>query len=319
MDHDVARLAQICRTIEIQGRTIPGVIRNGVWYHLTSLRIYEDGLVDCWKMVDLAGLAIRISEGWLVPAIPAGGMLGIHHLGSIEIGEGSRWEHTADELHAAIVQVVQSMNPDMTSLFDTQGLNVVASGTTLYTWPPTGKPHYRAPAERGETLLFQNSTMGHGARAIANFGSFPHLVEAVVFADDKVRLYGGPEIIECEFDELVARVRDTDDFLPPDFGSTLRIKGLGDIVIGPNTRLAGRKQLIGELQDKQDEAKNRPTAPERCAAAFRRYQANPNRDTRKSLRDAYEATPRHLRMYCGSMDEKDGSIREVLYGEEDEP
>lgn len=306
------QLGEVCRTVEVPGRTIPGIIHNGPSYFLTSLRVYSDGLIDCWSMVDLAGLRDKIAEGWLVPSVPVEGRLSIHHLGSIEIGPGSQWEQATDDMYDAILRVIRRMNPELSGLFDCHGKDSFALDGSHYTWPPTGRPRYTLP--NVQKVVFPGSTKGRATHAITQFSRCHYLVEIAVFADDRTRLYGGPWAVEMPFDELVARIRTTDEFLPPDTGSELRIPGLGNVVLGPGTRLRGRQQLIGELEYCRDQAKNRPTANKRCAAAFERYVGAPTRENFESLRTSYYLTPRHLRKYCGSMDEKDGRIRDVLFG-----
>ena len=71
---------------------------------------------------------------------------------------------------------------------------------------------------------------------------------------------------------------------------------------------------IGEIQDMLDELNGSRGAIKICMERFAAYQREPSDQTKEQLREAYEAVPGHLRMYCGDMDSKDWPIRTVLYG-----
>jgi hypothetical protein len=62
---------------EQDGNTIKGVgvyayIHNGDKYFLTQVIIYEDGIIDCWELVDLDGLEKKVRQGWIVTNLPIG-------------------------------------------------------------------------------------------------------------------------------------------------------------------------------------------------------------------------------------------------------
>jgi ribA/ribD-fused uncharacterized protein len=66
----------------IEGTWRPIFIHNGGTYFLTELKIYADGLIDCWELVDLDGFAAKVRSGWVATTIPDGGTASAHHLGS---------------------------------------------------------------------------------------------------------------------------------------------------------------------------------------------------------------------------------------------
>mgnify|MGYP001544786670 CR=1 FL=1 len=76
------------RTYRIQeGRQIDGVfclafIHN--WeYHLTPISVYQDGMIDCWGLVDLEGFREKVHSGWVVTQPPEGAQISISLLGNI--------------------------------------------------------------------------------------------------------------------------------------------------------------------------------------------------------------------------------------------
>jgi hypothetical protein len=71
-----SRMASFFRTYRIteDGTRIDGVfamafIHNGD-YHLTHISIYEDGMIDCWGLVDFAKFKKKVRSGWVVTQPP---------------------------------------------------------------------------------------------------------------------------------------------------------------------------------------------------------------------------------------------------------
>lgn len=59
-------MQRIKRQKAIEGTRIPGIIKNGQYYYI-NLDVYEDGMINCWELVDIKGLEekLRITEGVL--------------------------------------------------------------------------------------------------------------------------------------------------------------------------------------------------------------------------------------------------------------
>ena len=55
-------------------------IKNGGTFYLTNLKIYADGMIDCWGLVDLQGFREKLRTGWVATAIPNGGRAAGHDL-----------------------------------------------------------------------------------------------------------------------------------------------------------------------------------------------------------------------------------------------
>ena len=55
-------------------------IKNGGTFYLTNLKIYADGMIDCWGLVDLRGFREKLRTGWVATAIPNGGRAAGHDL-----------------------------------------------------------------------------------------------------------------------------------------------------------------------------------------------------------------------------------------------
>lgn len=61
------------------------VFIHNLHYFLTELKIYEDGKIDCWDLVDFEEFKQKLSEGWIETSVPDGQEIDLHSLGSITI------------------------------------------------------------------------------------------------------------------------------------------------------------------------------------------------------------------------------------------
>jgi hypothetical protein len=62
---------------EVDGRMIRGTflqaIVHTVHYHVTTIRVYEDGMIFCWDdLVDLDGFRQKVRQGQVVTSVPNG-------------------------------------------------------------------------------------------------------------------------------------------------------------------------------------------------------------------------------------------------------
>lgn len=71
----MARLRPTYRDVDgrrIEGTWRPIFIKNGGTHHLADLKIYADGQIDCWGMVDLQGFSEKLRSGWVATSLPSG-------------------------------------------------------------------------------------------------------------------------------------------------------------------------------------------------------------------------------------------------------
>jgi len=79
----------------IDGARIDGVyamafIHNGD-YHLTHISIYQDGMIDCWGLVDFEELKRKVRSGWVVTQPPKNARISVSFLGSFTATRASYW------------------------------------------------------------------------------------------------------------------------------------------------------------------------------------------------------------------------------------
>ena len=111
----------------IEGRFVPGVINNGGSYFFINLQVFEDGLVDCWEMVDLDMFRTKLNSGWVSTIIPNGKRLSIHHLGSWTVENGN-WIFDKDSYFKHIKAVIKDLNPEFTNLYNYFGSTTKKNG-----------------------------------------------------------------------------------------------------------------------------------------------------------------------------------------------
>lgn len=63
----------------IRGIALPAFIHN-FSYHQVTINVYEDGLIDCWELVNLKEFKRKVKEGWIVTQVPQGADISCHHV-----------------------------------------------------------------------------------------------------------------------------------------------------------------------------------------------------------------------------------------------
>jgi len=56
-------------------------IKNMSTYFLADLKVYADGLIDCWGLVNIDGFREKVRQGWVATALAEHGEASAHHLG----------------------------------------------------------------------------------------------------------------------------------------------------------------------------------------------------------------------------------------------
>jgi hypothetical protein len=62
----------------VKGIGLPAFIHNDL-YHLVTIKVYEDGIIDCWDKVDFEGFVERVLSGWVVTQVPKGSKISRFH------------------------------------------------------------------------------------------------------------------------------------------------------------------------------------------------------------------------------------------------
>lgn len=295
---------QTTRTLE--GTTAAGIIQNGDQYFYIQVEVYEDGTFDCWERVDLAGLKEKIHSGWLVPSVPAGQTLSIHGLGAYRLKQ-AEWLYDAKRYVQQLLEKVKALNPHM--------LNV-------YTMPKvkdaTPFVHQRNPFSAGTPIReigtgLRKPTEGRSFHLFKHTDAKISLIELVLYANGSAVLYDGTQEHEYSpweqvlehIDQgiLFTQLKPQSDVHIPDLGTITVEETLYDVDVSEK-----RKELIDEMTSLQ----GKETSLEACRQAYIDYLIDPNKWARQRLKEAYEKVPEHLRMYLGSMDDKDSDYVRII-------
>jgi hypothetical protein len=284
------------------GRAISLFINN--WQcHLTTIDVFSDGAVDCWGFVDLSLFREKVRSQWIVPAPKRDQPISVFNFGmtGTRLGE---WLQTSATIVAEVESIVTALNPGRQGLVDMQGDDSEPYGKIRRAkMGLSDKSPWRQASGGGEVV-------GKSAPILRVTSDWFELTNIFVYADGTIQVGTNGELMRLQdVQGLYARNKITN--LAP-AGSRVVIPGLGSFEttmdfgdVSPGDRLLELDDMLNELQGK-------PSVVRLCVGAYADYENNPTEENKRSLREAYERVPQHLRCYCGDMDTKDGKIRRAL-------
>jgi len=62
----------------IKGIGLPAFIHN-FQYHLVLIKVYEDGVIDCWGKLNFDEFVEKVNSGWVVTKVPEDATVSRHH------------------------------------------------------------------------------------------------------------------------------------------------------------------------------------------------------------------------------------------------
>lgn len=83
-------------------------IRNGNAYFLTDLKVYADGMIDCWGLVDLATFQRKVASGWVATSYPQGAPASATFLARWHFDQPKSWL-TQDQLVAEVADEIEHL------------------------------------------------------------------------------------------------------------------------------------------------------------------------------------------------------------------
>lgn len=92
----------------IPGYLLPIFIKNGP-HHLTNLKVYQDGMVNCWELVSFKRFQQRVEDGWVVTALPEGAEVFAFPLGSFVATQVKNFVREA-ELVKEVADAIEELN-----------------------------------------------------------------------------------------------------------------------------------------------------------------------------------------------------------------
>ena len=70
--------------VEIPGTFVHAFIHNGDTYFLTEIKIYKDGMIDCWGLVNFEEFKQKVANGWVVTSLPNNAEVSVSFLASFK-------------------------------------------------------------------------------------------------------------------------------------------------------------------------------------------------------------------------------------------
>ena len=297
-------MGKIYRYQRVEGKYFPGIINN-VNYFFTTVALYEDGVIDCWKKVEFQDIKNVIEKGWLCCEVPNGKNISIFQVGDYTI-KSAKWKYNKETYYKTIIDNLKELNPKI------ENINKITreipeedyKKEILFLSKPFRLEH---------KINFHQWFNGDNTFIFYNLGGQLYLTTLTAYEDKTFEIglleekYFSLEEIKEMFEKNILTTEVKDRFF---------IKDFAEIEIEKINYFVEKSQKFKEIEDMMKKVCEEETTLELCREAYFEYLADPCDYTKEKLRKAYEAVPEHERMYLGDMDSKDWDYRRILYSDE---
>jgi hypothetical protein len=287
------------------GVALPAFIHNGPYFY-TTVDVFSDGLINCWGFVDLSLFREKVARGWVVTQPPVAASLSVHNLGGAKAA-AVEWQLGPEDLVSQVLDALDKLNPTRTGFVDMQGSDTELRGKVRYAkfGRPDSKPYIQT-LDTGEDIVGQRIPI------FEKRGTDYGLTQWFIYSNGKSRIGAGSALESI--DDSTRRIKEGSLMTVVPNDSWIIIDGLGRFKTASAAWYVEPEERIREAHDIAATLTGEDGSIRRCINCHRDYEQTPNVENRERLREAYEAVPKHLRMYCGDMDSKDAPIRRILYG-----
>jgi hypothetical protein len=100
--------------IEIPGSFTHAFIHNGGTFFLTEIKIYKDGMIDCWGLVNFEEFKQKVAQGWVVTTLPNNAEVSVSLLANFKATEVQAWVKE-DEFIKEVADQIERLNERPTS------------------------------------------------------------------------------------------------------------------------------------------------------------------------------------------------------------
>ncbi len=297
-------MGKIYRYQRVEGKYFPGIINN-VNYFFTTVALYEDGVIDCWKKVEFQDIKNVIEKGWLCCEAPNGKNISIFQVGNYTI-KSAKWKYNKETYYKTIIDNLKELNPKI------ENINKITreipeedyKKEILFLSKPFRLEH---------KINFHQWFNGDNTFIFYNLGGQLYLTTLTAYEDKTFEIglleekYFSLEEIKEMFEKNILTTEVKDRFF---------IKDFAEIEIEKINYFVEKSQKFKEIEDMMKKVCEEETTLELCREAYFEYLADPCDYTKEKLRKAYEAVPEHERIYLGDMDSKDWDYQRILYSDE---
>jgi hypothetical protein len=145
-------------------------------------------------------------------------------------------------------------------------------------------------------------------QAFIKDGDHYFVTEIKVYKDGKIDCWG-----IVDFDGFKEKVNKgwVKTYLPEGARVSMMVSGL-NFTANQVTSGVEEQEFVKEIEDEIRRLNGQLTTGEICRQALIQYKYEPNEANKEYLRQAYDAVPKHCRMYLGDMDSKDWEYPSIL-------
>lgn len=298
-------MRRINRQKTIEGTTIPGFINN-MHYHFINVDVYEDGMVNCWELVDFNGLKEKLRSNWLVPKVPDGESISIFNLGSYTI-QSAKWEFNSRSYYKHIKRIVRKLNPQFANIYKITSHERRDCEKRKVKLSPPSKDFY-VTSELGYQTVEGKSTS-----VFIRIESGNYLVNLTVYKTGKVICFNGESEISYNMESIKELFENGTFFTNIENPTPVIIKGLGEIVFSHTSFSTDIGEKYRELLDIFKSLRGEESSIDRCRKSYYEYLEHPLELNRQRLKQFYELVPEHERLYLGDMDTRDSDYQRIIY------
>lgn len=297
-------MQKIRRKKTVEGICIPSIVKNGSYFY-NALAIYDDGMIGCWKLVDLAGFEECLNNSWVVTNIPSGQNISVG-FGSFKI-ISAIWTYDKESFLQRVKDTLKIINPDLANIYrvtseekqrlEDRRLSIYSQQENFYV----------------KQECFYDTAKGENIKIFCKYNGENHLVELVVYEDGKVICYNNAFEVIYDIKEIKSCFEDGIFFTRCETETKININGLGELIVKEDYEPDNINDKYTELIEKYNQLQGKQTLHDKCKEAYYDYLEYPSEYGKKRLKELYEQIPENKRMYLGDMDCKDYDYRRIIY------
>jgi hypothetical protein len=298
-------MRKINREKKIEGTKIPGIIYNCHYYY-ADIEVYEDGMVNCWELVDLDGLKEKLNSNWLVPYIPEKGQLSIFGLGYYCVKK-AKWSFNKNSYYKYIKKTIKCLNPNFKNIYKISKEEKELLSIRRVKYSPTPSEFYvknelgyQTVEGKGFNIFFKNSEKNY-------------LTNLVVYKNGKITCFCGENSYDFHIDTIEKNFNDGTFFTSFEIPTSVSLGALGLVTFNEVISSIDIKEKYKELLGNYEKMNDNETAFDKCRNVYFEYLQDPSEELRRELKRLYEMIPEHQRVYLGNMDTRDTDYRRIIY------
>ncbi|GFZ96407.1 hypothetical protein GCM10008018_48460 [Paenibacillus marchantiophytorum] len=298
-------MQKISRKKTVEGTRVPGIIKNSQYFYV-NVDVYEDGMVNCWELVDLDGLEEKIKRNWLIPQVPDGEIISIHGLGAFKV-KSANWKYDKKSYFKYIKNIIKLLNPKLNNLYTISREEKELLQQRRVSYSPQAKEFYV------KRELFYETTEGDGFTIFLRHNQRCYLANLVIYMDGSVVCYTSEFELNYRLEEIEKLFEDGTLFTNIEVPTVIHFENFGEVTFSESTYSAKPMEKFKELMDMYHKLNGHETTLESCRKMYFEYLEYPDEYARTKLKELYELIPEHERIYLGDMDSRDSDYVRIIY------